>query len=287
MTRGMLRSRGAGLSLGLRDELRLLPHVVAYEWRKATAFRAGFFLREMLRGVARPAVMMVVYLAMFHSSGASSFRGYALGDLLAYLVWSSVLQKCITEERTLDIGEQIFDGYITKYLVMPVSFFTLVWGQFIQFTLLQLFAATLYWCVGALLLPGFWPNPVSAVALAQASLLLLLGAGCYLLAHFILNCLAFWLDVVWSLLGMFRFVALFISGALVPIGLMPDWVHRVLIVLFPYWTVCAPAEILLGRQGTPQFLQGIAVLGVSLVVLQGLAVLTWKRGLLRYSGVGA
>ena len=196
------------MSLELRDELRLLPHVVTYEWRKATAFRLGFFLRDLLRGVARPAVMMMVYVAMFRSSGARDFRGYQLTDLLGYLVWTSVLQKCVTEERTLNISEQIFDGYITKYLVMPVSFFTLVWGQFVQYTLLQLFAAALYWGIGALLLPGFWPYPGSAVALGQAAVLLVLGAGCYLLVHFILHCLAFWLDVVWSLLAMFRFVAI-------------------------------------------------------------------------------
>jgi ABC-2 type transport system permease protein len=274
------------VSVELRDELRLLPHVVAYEWRKATAFRLGFFLRELLRGVARPAVMMMVYVAMFRSSGARDFRGYELSDLLGYLVWASVLQKCVTEERTLNISEQIFDGYITKYLVMPVSFFTLVWGHFVQFTVLQLFAAMLYWGAGTVLLPSFWPYPVSAVALGQAAVLLMLGAACYLLVHFILNCLAFWLDVVWSLLGMFRFVALFIAGALVPISLMPDWVGRAFVGLFPYWTVFAPAEILLGRQGTPEFLQGLAVLSAWLVGLQWLAAITWRRGLLRYTGVG-
>jgi ABC-2 type transport system permease protein len=270
----------------LAREIRLLPHVAMYEWRKTTAFRLGFLLREVLRGVARPVVMILVYFAMFRSSGAESFSGYRFEDLVAYLIWGAILQKCLYEERTLDLAEQIFDGYITKYLVMPVHYFTLAWGKFLQFTLLQLASAAVFWCAGALLLPGMWPYPVSALALVQALVLLLLGAACYQAAHFILNCLAFWLDVVWSLLAMFRFVSIFVAGLIVPVALMPDWVDAPFRALFPYWSVFAPAEILLGRQDSSDFALGVAVLLASLALLNGLALVVWRRGLERHAGVG-
>jgi ABC-2 type transport system permease protein len=246
----------------------------------------GFVLRELLRGVGRVIVMSLVYFAMFESSGAEHLRGYRFPDLLAYLLWTLALQKCLSDERTLDLAEQIFDGYVTKYLVMPVSFFTLLWGRFVQFTSVQLASSLLFWGVGALLLPSLWPEAPSALALLQALVLLLLGAGCYLLAHFILNCLAFWLDVVWSLLAMFRFVAMFVAGALVPVSLMPPAVDTAFRWLFPYWTVFAPAEILLGRKGTADFVQGALVLSLSLVLLNWLALVLFRRGIARYSGVG-
>jgi ABC-2 type transport system permease protein len=275
------------VSSAILHELRLLPHVIAYELRKATAFRVGFVLRELLQGVGRQVVMGFVYFAMFESSGASDFRGYAFSDLIAYLVWSLCLLQCLTNERTFDIGEQIFDGYLTKYMVMPVSFFTLVWGRFVQYTLVQVCASALLFGAGALLLPDLWPRPASAEALAQASVLLLLGACCTMLVLFILNCLAFWLDVVWSLLNMFWFVSLFVAGAIVPISLMPEAIDAAFRWLFPYWTVFAPAEILLGRKGYEEFAHGAIVLAVWLVGLQALAVFTFRRGLARYCGVGA
>ncbi len=271
----------------IMDGLRVLPHVVGYEWRKASAFRLGLVLREVLRGVGRPLVMALVYVAMFESSGATDFRGYRLWDLIAYLVWTAVIQKCLTDERSLDLAEQIFEGYVTKYLVMPIDFFTLVLGRFVQFTLVQLVSAVLFWVVGALLLPAHWPHPVSATAFAQAATLLMMGAYCYLLVHFILNCLAFWLGVVWSLLNMFRFISMFISGMLVPIALMPDIANDAFKYLFPYWTVFAPAELLLGRKGTPDFIQGLLVLGISIAALQWLASFTWRRGTLRFAGAGS
>lgn len=275
------------MTTNLSHEARLVPHIVAYELRKATAFRLGFVFRELLRGVPRPVVMALVYLAMFQSSGATSFNGYSFHDLVGYLVWSTALSRCLTDERTLDLAEQIFDGYITKYLVMPVNFFTLIWGRFVQFTLLQLASAVALYATGALIVPQLWPQPTSGLALLQALVLLLLGAGCYLLTHFILNCLAFWLDVVWSLLNMFRFVSSFIAGSIIPVALMPEAVQQTFRWLFPYWTVFAPAELLLGRSGTPEFVQGVLALGIWLLALQILAVVVFRRGVRRYAGVGA
>jgi ABC-2 type transport system permease protein len=279
-------ARLAGLA-DLRAQLALLPHVIAYEWRKATAFRVGFLLREVLGGTARPLVMCCVYYAMFRSSGARDFAGYRFLDLVAYLVWSAMVVKCLVQERTLDVSEQIFDGYITKFLVMPVSFFTLCTGRWLQFTAVHLGCAVLFYVLGALLVPTYWPVPHSALALLQALGLVLLGGACYFLVHLTLQLLAFWLDVVWSLTHMFQFIATFIAGAIVPIALMPDTLHGVLRTTFPYWTVFAPIEILLGRQGTPEFLQGVLVLGLWLGALLLIARRTWRRGVLHYSGVGA
>lgn len=271
----------------LRHELAVLPHAVAYEWRKETAFRAGFFFRGLLSGIARPGVMAFVYYAMFASSGATTIRGYRFVDIVAYLIWSAAIAKVLVNERTLDVGEQIFDGYVTKYLVMPISFFTLAWGRFLQYTLLQLAGSLVFWGLGAALVPSYWPMPASALALAQALLLVLLGACCYLSVHVTIQLLAFWLDVVWSLVNMFQFAANFVAGIIVPVALMPELVQAAFRCTFPYWTVFAPIEILLGRQGSAEFATGLFVLCSWLTVLQLIMLLTWRRGVLRYAGVGA
>jgi ABC-type uncharacterized transport system permease subunit len=86
---------------------------------------------------------------------------------------------------------------------------------------------------------------------------------------------------------MFRFITLFVSGALVPIALMPDAVHRVFVLSFPYWTVFAPAQLLLGRMGTGDFARGALSLLLWTAALQWLAFFTWRRGIARYAGAGA
>jgi ABC-2 type transport system permease protein len=271
----------------LREQLRVMPHVIAYEWRKASAFRGALVFRELLRGLGRPVVMVLVYLAMFESANVEQVRGYTFKDLVGYLVWTTVIFKCLTDERTFDVAEQIFDGYITKYLVMPVSFFALALGKVACFTGLQVISAIAFWSAGALLLPDYWPHPASGLAFLQACVLLALGAYCYALSNLILNYLAFWLDVVWSLLAMFRFISMFIGGMMVPITLMPPIAATVFGWTFPYWTVFGPSELLLGRMGSADFARGGLVLLGWAVFLHVLAGVVWRRGTARYAGAGA
>ena len=52
---------------------------------------------------------------------------------------------------------------------------------------------------------------------------------------------------------------------------MPEPVRRLFGFAFPYWTISAPAELLLGRLQTDDFLRGMVVLSVTALLLQALA----------------
>lgn len=297
-------SRSAGEPGALARQLVLLAAAVKYELRKASAFRTGFLVREVLRGVARPAVMVLVFVAIFRgqsaevgvddvaggtAGGADGLRemnGWALPELIHYTILVATFQKFLFHERALDLAEQIFEGYVTKYLVMPLRYFTLALGRFVQYSAIQACVALLFFMAGLLLLPAHWPRPVSGIAALEACTLVALGSACFFELFFVLNALAFWLDVVWSLLVMARFVTLFISGWVIPISLFPDQFVELFRWLFPYWSLSAPIEIFLGRLGHADFLRGLVVLLVSLVLLEGLRAWVWKRGSLRYTGSG-
>jgi ABC-2 type transport system permease protein len=266
--------------------LHVLGVATQYEFRKASAFRLGFFLREVFRGVDRGLVMSFVYVATFRSSGSATLRGWTLHEVIEYLVLATIAGKLVFHDRALDLSEQIFEGYVTKFAVMPLRYFTLVLARFIQFTAVQATVAALLATIGALALSRWWPHPEPARA-AMAVVLVLLGSYCFLLAYFTLHALAFWLDVVWTLLGMVRMTCGFVMGELVPISLLPHAVESVFRCLFPYWTLCGPLEIALGRRGFDDFVRGLVVLLAWIVALQALASFTWRRGLRRYAGAGA
>ena len=79
---------------------------------------------------------------------------------------------------------------------MPVRYFTLVLARWLQFMALQGTIATLAWVAGASFAARWWPHPASALAVAQALVLVLLGSYCFLLTFFLLSACAFWLDRV-------------------------------------------------------------------------------------------
>jgi ABC-type uncharacterized transport system permease subunit len=128
--------------------------------------------------------------------------------------------------------------------------------------------------------------PASALALIESVALVLLASYCFLLLFFIINSLAFWLGLVWTLLAMSRMVMSFLMGDPVPVSLYPDAFQRVLPWLFPYWAMSGPIDVFLGRAGTDAFVRGVGVLGASIVVLQCIAFVVWRRGLRQYGGSG-
>ena len=266
--------------------LRLVRQVAVYELRKATVFRTGFLVREVLRGVSRPLVMVFVYLAMIEGAAADEVGGFSFAEIVQYLVLVATFQKVLFHERALELSDQIFEGYITKYLVMPCSYYSMALGRFIQYTMLQLGVAVGFWLLGAALLPRWWAYPASLAAAAQALLLLLLGSYCFLLVYYTLNAMAFWLDVVWTLLIGFKFVSDFVSGTVVPVSMMPPALAGVFHWTFPYWSLSAPIEIYMGRLHTDAFLNGVGVLGASIVILETTRRAVWSRGVRRYTGSG-
>jgi ABC-2 type transport system permease protein len=265
----------------------LLRQATAYELRKQVTFRVGFVVRELGHGVVEPLVMLCVFWALYRSAGeGASLRGWTFPELVQYVAGLLIVRKTMFHNRALDLSTQIFEGRVTKYLVMPMDYFVLATARFTQYTLLQLGIAVLTWTIGALVAPEHWLFPESVGALCGAAALLLLGSWCCFLVYYILNTLAFWLDVVWSLLVMAWFVISFAGGALLPVSQMPAAVSHVLQYGFPYWTISAPIEVMMGRLGAGDVARGLAILAATAALLEVVRRVVWRRGLARYGGAG-
>jgi len=267
-------------------QVALLRQSIEYEFRKASVFRTGFLVREVLRDVVRPVVMIFVYYSIYSQTDQDTIRGWSYADMVGYMILVATFQKLTYHTGILRTSEEIFEGYITKYMVMPVRYFVLTLASFVQHLALQLGVAALVWTAGWVLLPTHWPVPASSTALLQSLVLVCLGSYCYFTLYFILNCLAFWLEVVWTLLVMASFVADFASGAFMPISWMPEPLAGALRWLFPYWSLSGPIEIFMGRLGSSDFMHGLIVLLLTALVFDRLRVIVWKRGTRRYVGGG-
>lgn len=271
---------------GPRRILSLLRHALAYEMRKAMAFRLGFFVREVLSGLAKPVVMVLVFQAIFRAQERTELGGYDERSLIEYMLLAAVFGKFLFRWRGIDLSDQIFEGRVTKFLVMPFPMFVLGVGKFLQHLAVQAAVAGALWVGGALLAPEIWPRPVSPGAALAAMVLVILGSTCFFLTYWILHSLAFWLDVVWATLLMSHFLMNFAAGILIPVGMMPEWLQDVFQFGHPYWAIAAPAEMFMGRLDLGAFPKGVLILVLWILALDRLRVALWARGVRSYSGSG-
>ncbi|MCK6444902.1 MAG: ABC-2 family transporter protein [Planctomycetes bacterium] len=267
-------------------DARLVRRAVGYELKKQLAFRAGFLVREVFRNVGRPLVMIAVFWALFRQDGVTALGSYRFDELVRYVILVAVLQRLMFNERALDLADQIFNGTLSKYLVMPVRLGRLFFARFVEHVALQGAIALALVVLGSLCFPNVWPVPTRPIAALQAFVLVIAASYAYFQTIWLLQLLAFWLDVVWTLMVMARFVVIFVAGVLVPVTIMPPALAESFRWLYPYWLVTGPIEIWLGKQGNRDFWFGCGVLAVWLVALHALGAWTWRRGSRRYAGSG-
>jgi len=142
-------------------------------------------------------------------------------------------------------------------------------------------------CVAALLLiPGLnWAvDPLSLLLFATS----LAGSWMILfLMQYTIGLLGFWITRTTSVNDAWFFMYSLTSGYLVPLDLFPPAVLRVVAVLPFRYAMSFPVELLMHRLAIGAILQGIAIQWVWIAVIYGIYRSVWKRGLRRYSAVGA
>jgi ABC-2 type transport system permease protein len=128
--------------------------------------------------------------------------------------------------------------------------------------------------------------------LEPANLLLflasLVGAWMILfLMQYTIGLSGFWITRTIGVNDAWFFTYSLASGYLVPLDLFPPSVRAVLAYLPFRYTMWFPVELLTGRMGFVDGLQGIAMQWMWVAVIYGVCRLVWNRGLRRYSAVGA
>jgi ABC-2 type transport system permease protein len=98
---------------------------------------------------------------------------------------------------------------------------------------------------------------------------------------------AFWTTRVSAVNQGYYVAALFLSGQMAPLSLLP-YPAQVMAAVLPFrWTISFPVEVLLGTLTPAQIVMGLAAqaawLGLALVLLR----VVWRAGLRTYSAVGA
>ncbi|CAN5844023.1 ABC-2 family transporter protein [soil metagenome] len=275
-------------TLPLAQEGRLRSLADFYLTTIRTAIQQQFQYRAatymyLIGMVAEPVIYLVVWSTIADQSGGT-VGGLTAGEFAAYyIVWTLV--------RTMNIvftpygwEERIREGELSGQLLRPLHpiHYDLAWfaGGKVPWVLFYLPIAVVLTLVFN---PTFNVRPLEIAVFAVAVW------GAYLIRTFYqsaLGLVTFWTTRVGALFQLYITLELLLSGRLVPLTLMPDWVQTAAWFLPFRWTFYFPIQTLVDDLSNKQLLGGLAMQALWTLIGIGLFSLVWRYAIRRYTAVG-
>ena len=254
---------------------------IEVRWSQLMTYRLNFILQVFGPALVFFFIKYNLWSSIFGDDPESIIQGYTFEAMIAYQIWVLIIQLLGQGNDSMNLAEDIRLGRISSYLIYPFDFWKFHTAGFLAFQGLQLLlCSTLLICVSSVgLLADFqWANLLMGLTLT------FLVGGLWFTLQYMVGLMAFWLEETWILRVMLMILSQFLSGAILPLELYPQWVREILFYSpFPYLTYL-PAKVFMGSHEL--FLGAALVIIIWTLVIAGLCTFIWKRGLRLYTAAG-
>jgi len=267
---------------GLRSMVELYLATMRMAVQEQFQYRtANYFY--MLGMMAEPIIYLVVWTTIAEQQGGS-VQGLSAGYFVAYyIVWTLVRNMNIVFGAPY-WEQRIREGDLNRDLLRPVLplHFDIAYFAGWKVVVIVLWIP-LAIALSLLFDPALSPNAPQIATFAVAIW------GAYLIRTMFqesLGMLCFWTTRGAAIFDLYMAAELLLSGRLVPMPLMPEWVQEIARFLPFQWAFYFPIESLVGDMSNTELLRG---LGAQLFwILIGLAIfrVAWRFAIRRYSAVG-
>jgi ABC-2 type transport system permease protein len=272
---------------GAKGGVSGLPGLYAQQFKTSLAmmlqYRASLVI-WLISHVLDPLVYLVVWTTVSRSSGGS-VGGYGAAEFAAYFIVLMLVNHVTYTWIMFEFEYRVRHGSLSFALLRPVhpihsDLADNISSKIITFPLILAAAAIL----AMIFQPVFHVEAWAAAAFLPA---LLLAFGVRFLMEWTLALAAFWTTRVGAINQVYFIAALFLSGQMAPLSLLPAPLRLAATILPFRWTTSFPVELLLGRVGWTDALTGLCVQAGWIVLCLLLLRLVWRAGVSVYSAVGA
>ncbi len=237
----------------------------------------------MIGMIAEPIIYLVVWSTIANAQGGS-VGGFTPAEFAAYyIVWTLVRNMNIVF-TPYGWEWRIQRGQLSGELLRPIH---PIHGDVAYFAGWKVVVIIL-WIPLAIILSLIFKPELNPTWLEGVVFFVAIW-GAYLIRTMMLSLLgmiSFWTTRVGAIYELFFALELVLSGRLVPMPLMPEWVQRLAWYLPFQWTFYFPIQALVGNYTPNQLATGLGMqLAWILAGTLGVA-LVWKLGIKRYSAVG-
>ena len=272
---------------GIEYEGRARAFGRLYATLMRTAVITGFQYRLsnamfLIGMVAEPVVYLVVWQTIARAQGGT-VGGYTAGTFAAYyIVWTLVRGMNIVY-TPFGWEERIREGQLSAHLVRPIHPIHYDIGSFAGWKVVVI---AMWLPIAAVLSLLF--RPTLDPSMAQVATFAVAIWGAYLIRSlflWVLGMICFWTTKVTAIFEAYFAAELLLSGRLLPVTLMPEWVQHVAAWL-PFESCFGfPITALVGPITGRELAIGLARQAVWVAVGSGVVAVVWRRAVRRYSAV--
>ena len=269
----------------VKAQVRLKWLILRTAIEERLVYRADFAFSTLVRFL--PIVTQIfLWSSIFQNDPTRIMKGYNFGQMVSYYLLV-MMARAFSSMPGLSTGiaGSIADGSVRKYLIQPVDMLDhLFWHRVAHKLVYYVIAAgpfaLVFWLCRAHL-PG-WPAwPVTAAFVA--SLLMSFAVG--FLIESLIGLIAFWFLEVSSLIFIYMMLSYFLSGHMIPLEWLEQWIPFVNYLPFKYLAY-TPAAIMLGRIPADQLPRELFIQALWIAALLMMNRIAFNRGVRRYSSFG-
>ena len=233
--------------------------------------------------IAEPIIYMVVWSTVAQTQGGQ-IAGYTPGGFAAYyIVWTLVRNMNIVLAPR-DWEMRIQQGRLSGELLRPIHPIHNDVSSFAGWKVVMI----ILWLPLAALLTWIF-QPTFHLTWYQIAAFFVAIWGAYLIRSMLialLGLITFWTTRVGAIFDLYFALELILSGRLVPMPLMPDWVQRLASFLPFQWTFYFPINALTGSPTAAELLWGLGMQLLWFLGGLGLLNLVWRFAVRRFTSVG-
>ena len=264
--------------------LKIFQRLWQVNWAEQWQYRANLMM-YLLFWLVSPVIYLAIWTSIANSKG--NVNGLTANDFITYYMTLLIVDQITSNIVIHTFAYKIQDGTLAGELIRPIHpMLTNALVNNIAFKFLTIMGFIPIWIILFFLFKPDYSS-VTLIGILLAIPIMLMGFLIGYLLTATITSLAFWTTRVFSIHDFYFALSLLFSGQFVPLTLMPKIIQNIAQYLPFRFQLYHPIQLILGRLSVTEIIQGYVMAGIWLIVAINLFNWVWRRGVKRFSAVGA
>ena len=224
-----------------RRNLSVYSSILAMIPKQFMAYQLWFWIGLVLNVISM-AILVYFWRAIY--ANTSTISGLAQNQTINYILLAFIFSPLTHTDLIWEFGGNLREGMIIHHLLRPISFQGMNYAQSLG-TLATSLVLQIPMVVVAVLLFGLH-FPTDLYTWLAFIVSALLGFTVIFFFYWFLACFTFYTTEIWGLGVMIEGMNFFLSGALVPLIMMPEWVRNIVLGIPFAQALAVPVSLLTG-----------------------------------------